>query len=60
MSGSVAMVTLLVRDYDEAIAFFTRALRFELVEDSPREESRGRRRMARWRCSWTSTATAGT
>ncbi len=38
MSGSVAMVTLMVRDYDEAIAFFTRALRFELVEGSPREE----------------------
>jgi catechol 2,3-dioxygenase-like lactoylglutathione lyase family enzyme len=29
------MVTLVVRDYDEAIAFFTRALGFELLEDTP-------------------------
>ena len=28
-------MALLVRDYDEAIAFFTHALRFELLEDSP-------------------------
>ena len=28
-------MTLLVHDYDEAIAFFTRALRFELCEDTP-------------------------
>lgn len=27
-------VTFLVRDYDEAIAFFTGALRFELLEDT--------------------------
>ena len=27
--------SLLVRDYDEAIAFFTGALRFRLVEDTP-------------------------
>ncbi|MFM9921808.1 VOC family protein, partial [Variovorax sp. H27-G14] len=32
----LATVTLLVREYDEAIRFFTRALRFELVEDTPR------------------------
>lgn len=32
----LATVTLLVRDYDEAIRFFTKALRFELVEDTPR------------------------
>ena len=32
----LATVTLLVRDYDEAILFFTEALRFELVEDTPR------------------------
>jgi catechol 2,3-dioxygenase-like lactoylglutathione lyase family enzyme len=30
----LAHVALLVRDYDEAIAFFTQALRFELVEDT--------------------------
>jgi catechol 2,3-dioxygenase-like lactoylglutathione lyase family enzyme len=28
------MLTLVVRDYDEAIAFYTRVLRFELVEDT--------------------------
>lgn len=32
---SLAALTLLVRDYDEAIAFFTCALRFTLVEDTP-------------------------
>jgi len=35
MSRSIAALSLLVREYDEAIAFFTRALRFELVEDTP-------------------------
>lgn len=37
MSRRISEVALLVRDYDEAIRFFTRALRFELLEDSPRE-----------------------
>jgi lactoylglutathione lyase len=32
---SIALVTLLVREYDEAIAFFTDALRFTVVEDTP-------------------------
>ncbi|AVQ84576.1 extradiol dioxygenase [Variovorax paradoxus] len=32
----LATVTLLVRDYDEAIRFFTEALHFELLEDTPR------------------------
>lgn len=31
--ASIAQVALLVREYDEAIAFFTGALGFELVED---------------------------
>jgi catechol 2,3-dioxygenase-like lactoylglutathione lyase family enzyme len=31
----IALVTLVVRDYDEAIAWFTRALGFTLVEDTP-------------------------
>lgn len=31
---SIASITLLVRDYDEAIAFFTGYLRFNLVEDT--------------------------
>lgn len=32
---SLGLVALVVRDYDEAIAFFTSALRFSLVEDTP-------------------------
>ena len=32
----ITQLALLVRDYDEAIRFFTRALGFELLEDSPR------------------------
>ena len=35
MPGSIAAVALVVRDYDEAIAFFTRIMRFRLVEDRP-------------------------
>lgn len=35
MARSIAMLAFLVRDYDEAIAFFTDALRFALVEDTP-------------------------
>ena len=33
MSRSIASLTLVVREYDEATAFFTDALRFTLVED---------------------------
>ncbi|MFF0063266.1 VOC family protein [Streptomyces sp. NPDC005279] len=32
----IALVTLVVRDYDEAIAFYTDTLGFELVEDTDR------------------------
>jgi lactoylglutathione lyase len=35
MAHSIASLALLVRDYDEAIAFFTGALRFTLLEDAP-------------------------
>ncbi len=35
MPPSIAALTLVVRDYDEAIAFYTGALRFRLVEDTP-------------------------
>ena len=35
MSREIATVSLLVREYDEAIQFFTDALRFKLVEDLP-------------------------
>ena len=31
----LAMATLVVRDYDEAIAFYTRVMRFRLVDDTP-------------------------
>jgi catechol 2,3-dioxygenase-like lactoylglutathione lyase family enzyme len=34
MNQHVGAVSLLVRDYDEAVAWFTRMLGFELVEDS--------------------------
>jgi catechol 2,3-dioxygenase-like lactoylglutathione lyase family enzyme len=32
----IVQLALLVRDYDEAIDFYTRALGFEVLEDSPR------------------------
>ena len=35
MTHAIAALTLVVHDYDEAIAFFTDALRFSLVEDKP-------------------------
>jgi catechol 2,3-dioxygenase-like lactoylglutathione lyase family enzyme len=34
MERSIAHVSLLVREYDEAVAFFTRCLGFELLEDA--------------------------
>jgi len=42
MPQHIAHVSLLVRDYDEAIAFFTRSLGFELIEDTPSTDRRGR------------------
>jgi catechol 2,3-dioxygenase-like lactoylglutathione lyase family enzyme len=36
MKRNLAALTLLVRDYDEAIAHYTRVFGFELIEDSPR------------------------
>jgi len=35
VTQSLGLVSLVVRDYDEAIAFFVGVLGFELVEDSP-------------------------
>jgi catechol 2,3-dioxygenase-like lactoylglutathione lyase family enzyme len=35
VAPSIASLTLVVRDYDDAIAFFTDALRFTLLEDKP-------------------------
>src|SRR5436190_4298475 len=42
MKQSIAHVALVVRDYDEAIAFYTRTLSFELVEDlyQPEQDKR--------------------
>jgi len=36
----LGFVALLVREYDEAIAYFTAALGFTLVEDTPRAEGK--------------------
>lgn len=38
MKQSIAHVALVVRDYDEAIAFYTKKLRFTLVEDTYQPE----------------------
>ena len=35
MKQKLANVSILVRDYDEAIAFYTQKLHFELIEDTP-------------------------
>ena len=35
MSRALTAISLLVREYDEAIDYFTRVLRFTLVEDTP-------------------------
>lgn len=35
MPHSIGSLTLVVRDYDEAIDFFTSALRFQVLEDTP-------------------------
>ena len=35
MTGRLATIAFLVRDYDEAIAWFTTALGFRLMEDTP-------------------------
>ncbi len=42
MQQSIVHVTLVVRDYDEAIAFFTRKLKFTLIEDTyiPKQDKR--------------------
>ncbi len=35
MKQSLVNISLLVRDYDEAIAFYTQKLHFDLIEDTP-------------------------
>ncbi|MGW6690476.1 VOC family protein [Streptomyces sp. NPDC054961] len=38
MSAHIALTALVVHDYDEAIDFYTRALGFDLVEDTARPD----------------------
>lgn len=40
MTQSIAYVALVVRDYDEAIAYFTNVLGFALIEDTPIENGK--------------------
>jgi catechol 2,3-dioxygenase-like lactoylglutathione lyase family enzyme len=42
MSQTLGYIALVVRDYDEAIAFFTRSLGFDLIEDTPSKDRQGR------------------
>ena len=41
MPQSIARIALVVRDYDEAIAFYTKTLGFELLEDTDLGEGKG-------------------
>ena len=41
MPHTIAHVSLLVRDYDEAVAFFTQTLGFVLIEDAPSKDRQG-------------------
>ena len=40
MQQSIGALSLVVRDYDEAIRFYTQALGFELIEDSDRGDGK--------------------
>jgi catechol 2,3-dioxygenase-like lactoylglutathione lyase family enzyme len=40
MPRKIAYITLLVRDYDEAINYYTSTLRFKLIEDTQLTESK--------------------
>lgn len=46
MPQHIAHISLVVRDYDEAIAFFTETLGFDLIEDTPSKDRQGRHK--RW------------
>ncbi len=35
MTQSIASITLVVKDYDEAIQYYTQKLKFDLIEDTP-------------------------
>lgn len=40
MNQTLALLSYVVRDYDEAILFFLNALQFELIEDKPQGDKR--------------------
>ena len=40
MKQSIGYISLLVRDYDEAIAYYTKQLGFEVIEDTPLEDEK--------------------
>ena len=40
MNQTLALLSYVVRDYDEAILFFSNALQFELIEDKPQGDKR--------------------
>ena len=40
MNQQLVHIALVVRDYDEAIKFYTEKLNFELVEDTPQSETK--------------------
>lgn len=40
MNQRLVQIALVVRDYDEAIAFYTQKLEFELIEDTPMSETK--------------------
>ena len=42
MKQSIVHIALVVRDYDEAIAFYTKKLKFELIEDTFQPEQNKR------------------
>lgn len=39
---TLGYISLLIRDYDEAIAYFTKSLGFDLIEDTPSRDRQGR------------------
>ncbi|OJJ22887.1 hypothetical protein BKI52_00620 [marine bacterium AO1-C] len=40
MTQKIANISILVRDYDEAIAFYTQKLNFTLIEDTPLSDTK--------------------
>ena len=48
MKQNLALVSLLVRDYDEAIGFYVGVLGFELLEDTAQGVSPGSGKAKRW------------